>query len=735
MAHRGLTARLALASASRPWLTVGLWVVVFLVGGFLASGIGDVVDTEFKQYVETDSDRALDLVDEHLGGDEQSPSAIIVVRSGNLTADDDEFRAVVEDLEARLSALPEVEQVMSAYSSGDQSLVSSDGDATILPVFIGGDDPDSDVEAVIDTARAPAEAYPGFEVATTGEQSINFAFNETAAHDLERAELFGIPAALVILILVFGALVAAGIPIILGVLAIVVAIGVSAVVGQFLDLSVFLINFVTTIGLAVGIDYSLLIIQRFREERSNGLEKIDAIGAAGATASRAIMFSGMAVVIALAGMLIVPNNIFRSLSAGAIFVVIAAVLVGLTLLPAILAILGDRINAPRLGFLRRRTSGRPAGRFWQRMISVVMAHPVVSVVASTALLAGLSIPYFTIELGFNGVSTLPAHTEAARGFAMLEEEFSGGRVSPAEIVVEADDVHAPQVAAAIEELSRLLADDEVFGAPTIEASPGGELALISTPVRGDPQGDLAEDAIDRLRGDHIPSAFAGVNANVFVGGDSAESIDGVAILLDYTPIVLGFVLALSFLILLVVFRSIVVPAKAIVMNLLSVGASYGLLVLVFQHGVLNEVFGFRQVDIIEAWVPLFLFATLFGLSMDYHVFLLSRIRERFDQTGDNAESVVHGVRSTAGIITGAALIMVAVFGGFASGEMVMLQQMGFGLAVAILLDATIVRIVLVPASMQLLGRWNWYLPSWLEWLPDVSVEGARPRQATQATEA
>jgi RND superfamily putative drug exporter len=352
-----------------------------------------------------------------------------------------------------------------------------------------------------------------------------------------------------------------------------------------------------------------------------------------------------------------------------------------------------------------------------------MAHPWISVIASSAILVAATLPYATVELGWAGVSTLPSDSSARQAFELLDSEFSAGLIAPAQIVVDGSDVTAPAVQSSVDAFLASLANDPVFGEATVVTNDAGNLTVIETAIIGDPQGDSARSAVERLRSDLVPAAFGSTNTNVYVGGATAMGIDDTALISDYTIPVMAFVLGLSFVILLVVFRSIVVPIKAMIMNLLSVGAAYGLMVLVFQHGVGAGLFGFQTVERIEAWVPLFMFAIIFGLSMDYHDFLLTRIKERFDHTRDNAESVAYGVRSTAGMITGAALIMVAVFSGFAAGEMVMFQQFGFGLAVAILLDATIVRTVLVPASMELLGDRNWYMPSWLRWLPQIDIEG------------
>jgi RND superfamily putative drug exporter len=531
--------------------------------------------------------------------------------------------------------------------------------------------------------------------------------------------------ALLILLLVFGAAVAAGVPIIMAVVAIVVAFGTLTVLGRAYELSFLVTSIVPMIGLAVGIDYTLLIVQRFREERAHGLEKLDAIALTGATASRTVLFSGGTVIVGLLGMMVVPSTVYRSIALATSAVTLVAVLSALTLLPAVLSLLGDKVNALRLPFVRGvvRRDDDPNAGFWGRVASTVMAHPWISVGGSVAVLAACAVPALALDLGLAGVTTLPEGNDTRRAFEILDSEFSAGRISPVEVVITSGDMRSDDVQRGVGRLEEAIAADGMFGEPQAQANDAADLLLVSFAIHGDPTSDAAHDAIKRLRNDIIPAAFQGIDANVLVTGETASNEDFFAIIGSYAPFVFAFVLGLSFLLLMVVFRSIVVPLKALIMNLLSVGAAYGLLVLVFQKGFATGLLGFQQTETIEAWLPLFLFSVLFGLSMDYHVFLLSRIRERFDQTGDNAGSVAFGLRSTAGMITGAALIMVAVFTGFALGQSVSLQQVGFGLAVAVILDATIIRSVLVPASMELLGDWNWYLPSWLQWLPRLHVEG------------
>ena len=713
--------RLAQFAVRRPWTVVAAWGVFLVMALVAAASIGGVLTTEAETYRASDSSRAEDLLIERFYGAEPVQETV-VLHSASGTIDDPAFSNAAKTVIEGLRALPGL-QVVSYFDTPAPTLLSESRASLLVPVSILDGEPEDRAEEIIHVLE-DVNGRDGITAATGGEGSIALAFNETSESDLQTAEIIGLPIALLILVVVFGTLVAAGIPLLLGVLSIVVAIGITAIIGRGFELSIFVVNIITTMGLAVGIDYTLLVVQRFREERKRGLDRDAAIEKAGATASRAVLFSGLTVVVALSGLIIVPQSIFRSMGVGAIVVVVAAVAAALTLLPAILRLLGDRVNSVAIRIPgRKRDTSRESGRFWTWSTRLVMAHPWLSVIGSSAILIAATLPYLTVQLGWAGVSTLPSDSSAKAAFAILDEEFSAGVISPARIMVDSDELGGPAVQAGISNLVERLTADGDFGPATVSTNEAGDLALIETTIIGDPQGETAREAVLRLREDYVPAAFGSAPAEVLVGGNTAMGIDDTQLISDYTIPVMAFVLGLSFVILLVVFRSIVVPIKAMIMNLLSVGAAYGLMVLVFQHGVGAGLLGFQTVERIEAWVPLFMFAILFGLSMDYHVFLLTRIKERFDHTKDNGESVAYGVRSTAGMITGAALIMVAVFSGFAAGEMVMFQQFGFGLAVAILLDATIVRTVLVPASMELLGDRNWYLPSWLGWLPKIDVEG------------
>ena len=727
------TEALARKSANRPWTIIILWVLVLVVSIVLWGALfEDAITTEFAFTSNPDSKRADELLEDRMRGP-KGTNEVVIVQSESMTVDDPAYQEFVEGIFGKLVALgPDVirqDTLVNYYQGQEPFLVSENRQTTIMPFTMAGefDDATDNIVKVIDIVEQ-SRNVTGFRVLITGQALLSQDFEEVAKDGLAKGEAFRVPIAVIILIVVFGALVAALVPVILAVASIILAFGAAPLLGQAFGLSFFVENMIFMIGLAVGIDYSLFIIARYREERRGGLEKLDAISKSAATATRTVSFSGMAVVLGLAGMLLVPSNVFITIGLGAIFVVVAAVIASTTLLPAVLSLLGDNINRlsiPWIGVAQEKFDETRPGGFWDRISRVVMKQPLISLILGAGILIALLYPFFDINTGSSGISTLPDGIESKEGFLILDKEFSAGEATPAEIVIDGD-IDSSAVRSAIDRLTLALAAETLFAPPRpLDVNPARDLAVLRVPIDGDAVSVETQDAIKRLRRTLIPAAFDGVPATVLVTGEAAFNLDFFKIADNAVYVVFPFVLGVSFLLLLVVFRSIVVPVKAIILNLLSVGGTYGLLVLIFQKGVGNEIFGFKQAETIEAWLPIF----LFGLSMDYHVFLLSRIREWFDQTKDNTESVAFGIRSTGRLITGAALIMVAVFWGFAAGDLVGLQQMGFGLGIAILLDAGIVRMVLVPASMKLLGKWNWYLPSWLNWLPDLGVEVEGPSTA------
>ncbi len=734
MSSLGFTGRLSAWSARRHWLVIAGWVLGAVLITVLAGITGSRLTTDIEFSNNPESQTARELLQEARGTEPYFEQ--VIVRSDRYTVDDPEFAAFVAELTAAIRSHEEAvdpQQTFSYFEIGEPSLVSENRRTTIVPTLLRGelDEATENVHVLLETL-GEFGSREGFQVLTGGFASVNAAFTEASEADLA-AEFKVLPVALVVLLLVFGAVVAALLPMGIAFLAIGITFGLIALITQVYEMSFFVTNVMTMIGLAVGIDYALFIIARFREQRRHGADRIDAIGVAGDTAGRAVMFSGLTVVIALMGMFVVPTSIFRSFAIGASAVVLVTIVASVTLLPAVLSLLGDRVNALSIPFIGGNVDQDDERGFWAGAARFVMKHPLPMAVGASALLLVMTIPYFSIALGFSGTQALPEQFQARQAFDILDEEFSAGRLQPTEIVVQAADISEPAVQSAIARLQESIAADRTYALINGVQILRDDLAVVSVAVPGDSASDEAIAAMKFLRTDLVPAAFSGVAADVYVGGPTAGNSDFFDVVDTYTPWVFAFVLGFAFVLLTLIFRSLVVPVKSIIMNLLSVGASYGVVVAIFQWGWGADALGFTQVTHIEAWLPLFMFTILFGLSMDYHIFLLSRIRERFDETHDNAGSVAFGLRRTANLITGAAAIMVAVFGGFALGDLPMFQQIGLGLAVSVFLDATIVRTILVPATMRLLGNVNWYMPAWLAWLPDLRVEREPVALAAEAT--
>ncbi len=727
----------ASASARHPWRVLSIWAVAVFMAVFATfTGLSSALTTDVSFTNNPESVQGANLLTERLRG--VSPvSETVVVHSDTLTITDPQFQSVVQKTTQQLAGMPSVVQSVSNYyqakaanSPQAAALVSADQHSTIIPVTLVGTLNQAKKNADQFMSAVEQNSQGDVQVVTVGQVSIDNTFTRISATDLHKAEYFGLPAAVVVLVLVFGALVAAGIPLALAGVSIVVALGLTTLLGHVTDLSFYVINMITMIGLAVGIDYALFMISRFREERASGKSRHDAIAITGGTAGKAVLFSGATVALALSGIILIPTTIFRSLGAGAVMVVLVAMVAVMTLVPAALGLFGHWINWPRRQQRPSVQLTHPHERWseselysgvWGRISHAIMTHPVISLVLATTLLVTLALPLVDLQRGMEGASTLPPGN-VRTAYNILNKDFSAGLLAPVEIVVDAP--RSTQTEQAISTLeATLVKDDQFVPNPSVEWNKAGDLALVTIPLKSDPNSPPAYAALKQLRGSFVPAAFSGTGSKVYVTGQTAFNADFINLVDGYTPLIFAYVLSLSFILLMLAFRSIVVPAKAIVMNLLSVGAAYGLMVLVFQKGYLHNLFRFEKTPTIEAWVPIFLFSVLFGLSMDYQVFLLSRIREHFDMTRNNREAVAVGLKTTGRLITGAAAIMVVVFASFATGRLVVFQQLGFGLAVAIALDATVVRMVLVPSAMTLLGDINWYLPKWLEWLPDLRIEG------------
>ena len=567
---------IARASSLRPWQVIGVWVVALIAAGALSSSLlASVLTTDFDFTDEPESKRALLLIEERRGATQVGE--LVVVTSNSNTVNDAAFIELVNDLKAAIVALgPDVVVPQSVVSFQEVPIfASADGTKAVVSLTLANPDLDEasdDAVLLADAVDAVGEPA-GFETLIFGQGSINNDFVELADETLKKGESFGVVIALIVLVVVIGALVAATLPIILAIGAIALSFGVVVIVGQIFELSFFVTNMITMIGLAVGIDYALFIVARYREERVRGSDKLEAIGRAGATANRAVFFSGLTVVLALVGMLFVPNTIFRSLGIGAIVVVLLAVAASMTLLPAVLALLGDRVNVGKVRDQAKLDNVDKVGGMWDKITKAVMARAAFWLIGAVSLMVVLSIGFFSMETGFSGVSKFPEELETRRGFEVLEADFGlGGESQPVEIVVEGQ--VTPEVEAAMDKLAAALVADGSFGPPTVDAT----LGLVTVPVSGDIQSAASVAAVERVRSDLVPEAFAGTGTTALVGGFTAFNIDFFDDVSTFTPFVFVFVLGLSFILLTVVFRSIVLPVKAILLNLLSVGAAYGMVV-------------------------------------------------------------------------------------------------------------------------------------------------------------
>lgn len=746
---------LAATSARHPWRVVIAWLIVLVIGGgYAAIGINDVLNNEMALTADVESVVGLEKLHDSALADQANVTETILIRSlDGTTVDDPAFEERANGVVNAVRTLqgewigqgPIAPPNPLALASGEldgavvlnyfelrqfnndmiEQLRNGDGTVVLIPVTFDEYDDGLPIREYIDVVEQFDDER--FDVTTIGNASINDEFQVIVIEDLIAAEMVGIPIAILVLIIVFGALVAPVVPLTLGVFSVGIALGIVTLLGQFQDLQLFIQNMITMLGLAVGIDYALFIIERYREQRSLGYDKQRAIEIAGGTAGKAVIFSGLTVILALVGVTFVRMNIFFSLGLGAVIVVAIAVMLTSTLLPAMLSMLGDRINWPRKNYRSGAASAQQDTYhgFWGQITRVVVARPWVSLVAAVALLLTLAIPALDMKTGFTGSAQLPPG-EISETYAALEENFSAGVLSPMEIVIEGE--RTEELDAAVDAFTSRLQESDDFTLVTgIQWDEEANIGVVEGTLSFSGSTPRAYDVVHELRDEVIPATIGQVDGvETYVTGQSAGEADMLDLLSGATPVVFGFVLAMSFILLTLAFRSLVVPLQAIIYNLLSVGATWGVIVLVFSKGFLRDLLGYNASPVIESWAPILLFCILFGLSMDYHVFLLSRIREHYDISRDNAESVAVGLRSTGRIITGAAAIMVVIFGAFSQGSMLALQQLGFGLAIAVLIDATVIRSVLVPALMTIVGDRNWWLPTWLNWLPDLRIEGEAP---------
>src|SRR3954466_821568 len=708
-----------------------IWGWIAFVAGAVVVG-GAVGVKKPTDYIGPgDSGRADQLALDHFPKD-QSESVLIQAPKG-ASAQSAAVRNAVDDTIAAVRGKDRVAEIKSPYAKGNESQIAENGRSVLVTFKVRGDQDQADdaITPIVDAVHRVKAQNPAVFVGEFGGASADKALSKSFSDDFKKAEKLSLPITLIILVVAFGALVAAGIPLLLGLSAVMATLGLVALPSQIVPMDDMISSIILLIGLAVGVDYTLFYLRREREEKAKGAGKIEAVHTAAATSGRAVLVSGFTVMAAMAGMLLAGDRTFTSLGIGAIMVVAVAMIGSLTVVPAMLAWLGDRVDKGRVPFLHRLKRTEGESRVWGAILTRVLKRPALSAGLATAVLLALAIPAFSMHTVQTGTDDLPRKLEVMKVYDRMQAAFPGGEI-PAVVAVEANDVTSPQLAAAVKQLERKAVATGTMNAPVdVSVSPDKHVAMIDIPMKGNGTDDVSTRAVESLRGgivaDTVGSA-PGVQA-AYVSGMAAESSDWNDLMTARAPLVFAFVLSLAFLLLLVTFRSLVIPIKAIILNLMSVAAAYGVLVWVFQDGHLEGFLGFHSNGGVTSWLPMFLFVILFGLSMDYHVFIISRIREAVDRGMRTEDAVAHGIRATAGTVTSAAIVMVAVFAIFATLSSVDFKEMGVGLSVAILIDATIVRAVLLPATMKLLGKWNWYLPRRLEWLPkgahEPQIEGAK----------
>jgi uncharacterized membrane protein YdfJ with MMPL/SSD domain len=721
------------------------WLLFVILAVFIGGSVGTKTLDDVDDSGIGESGRADTAISQNFP-DKASES--VMVQNKNASVRDPQFKAVVADVEAALKNDKGVRNISSPYGEGNEGQLAQDGHSALITFELPDKDGQAEdlVEGSLATVAKLDKQHAGYSIEEFGDASADRALSQAFSDDFQRAEITSLPITLIILILAFGALLAAFVPLLLAITAVAAAIGLIGPISQIWPVDESINSVVLLIGLAVGVDYALFYIRREREERARGRSEEAALEAAAATSGRAVLVSGFTVIAAMAGMYLGGAPTFISFATGTILVVAIAVLGSLTVLPAVLSKLGDRVNKGRIPFLKpERRTGEP--RVWSWILNRVLARPLTSVIAAGAVLVVLAIPVLHIHTADSGVDGLPRSLEVMQTYDRMQAAFPGEQFT-ADIVVEGNNLDKAEIQGYAQELRQLAADSNEFHEPvTVDMSPNGNVAVFEVPVAGNGTNDASMNAVNTLRDDVVPDVFGNVQGGELVGvtGFTAGSMDFNDLMAERIWYVFAFVFAMAFLLLLVTFRSIVIPIKAIVLNVMSVAAALGVVTWVFQDGHLEDFLNFDSTGAITAWFPLMLFVILFGLSMDYHVFILSRIKEAVDRGESTDEAVTHGIKSTAGVVTAAALVMVGVFSIFATLSFIDMKQFGVGLAVAVLLDATLVRGVLLPATMKLLGDWNWYLPKWLEWLPKgPALEGSgepveerrvQPRPEAQPAEA
>ena len=730
-----LAARMGRWSAGH-WKTATIAWLAFVVASVVlggALGTRYLEDTELNVGEARQADKMIDAAFPKKA-DEQVE--FVLVQSKTSTPADPAFRAAIADVTRTLDGFPQVRKLQSPLTPGHADQISKDRHSALIEFSPKGDYDQAiayieEIETAVDKVQ---DRHPGLYIDESGSASTGKATDEAIAGMLTTAGMIAIPLALVILLVVFGSVVAAAVPLLLAITAVIATTSLVALPSQIFPMATEVSEVILLIGLAVGVDYSLFYLRREREERAAGRSERAALEAAAATSGRAVLISGITVLIAMAGMFLSGDKTFMSFSIGTMMVVAVAMIGSLTVLPAVLSKLGDRVEKVRVPFLHRLRRKDGQSRVWSAVLDRVVKRPLLSAALSAGVLIALTVPALSLNTTTTGVDDIAI--PEIEPYKAVVNAFPGGP-EPAVVAIQADDVRSEPVREAIADLrSAALASDRMNSPIDVETSRDNTVATVEIPLVGNGTDAESQAALAQLREDLLPATVGKVDGVEYaVTGVTAADKDWSDSMKTTAPLVFGFVLIFAFLLLLASFRSVAIAIKAIVLNLLSVGAAYGILVAVFQWGWGENLLDFESNGGITPWLPMFLFVILFGLSMDYHVFILSRVREAFDRGLSSEEAVAHGIKSTAGVVTSAATVMVGTFAVFAILPVIDMKEMGIGLAAAVLIDATIIRGVLLPATMKLLGDWNWYLPKWLEWLPRLDHGAGEPQPKPAAAAA
>jgi RND superfamily putative drug exporter len=727
------------------WLVIILWVVIcgslFATGQLVGTrtyGITDDVGLE-----KLDSIRAGSVFDAN-GGSEASETLYGIINHPDLKVSTPEFKAKIASVVIALRSATYLQDGIPAAIFSQVvdptntlpllGLNSVDGSASRIQATIQGERElvKKKISAVRPLLNELTKQGSEFKVFFFSSTIINNEALELAAHELDGSLKITIPATFIILLIAFGTLAAALIPLFLAISSLMAAFGILAIYSNTTNgVDSNTTQLIVLMGLAVGIDYSLFMITRYRVERRRGRDKLAAIEIASGTSGRAVFFSGMVVIISLAGLFIIGIPTFISMAIATIGVVLVSVIGSFTLIPAVLAVLGNGVNWGRIPYFGREHD--EGSGFWSKLVHRVMQHPIIMVSVVTVLLLALALPLSQFKLGNNGIDGLPDSLDSVQAIHLLTDKWPQGTILRMNVVITNAD--NPETKQAIDNFTEAALKTNGLSGPVDKSlSRNGKVLRLSIIMSGKRNDQSNKDLIMAIRNELIPRYFGSLpGVTALVSGATALTIDTTKLYMDALPLIFVFVLGLSFILLLVAFHSLIIPIKAIILNLLSTGASYGVLVLVFQEGWFSDQLGFRPTGVIESFVPLFLFTILFGLSMDYHLFILTRIKEAKDRGMPSDEAVEKGISITSGVITSAAAIMVVVFAVFVTLRIIIIKQLGLGLAVAVFVDATIIRSILLPAAMQLLGEMNWYIPRFLDWIPQVTIEG-EPETAEKSAE-